>query len=151
MGESILRGDILDVPVTSILELFQNLLQKDGGHYKHCPAVIHNGTTLTYQELDHMSYQWSCRLKAILQDGFQRYGNYGAVLKDGCQRYGNQGVILKDGCQNYSNQGARGTSPYKEGEDKRGGGEDLQITQSVVGIFVPPTTNRIIALLSVLR
>ncbi len=123
MGESILRGDILDIPQTSILELFQNLLQKDGGHYKHCPAVIHNGTTLTYQELDHVSYQWNCRLKAV----------------------------IKDGCQRHSNQGAMGTHPYKDREDHRCGEEDLQITQPVVGIFVPPTTNRIIALISVLR
>ncbi len=111
-----MRGDALDVPQTTIPELFQRLLVKDGGHFKHCPALIHNGRALTFLEVDELSYTWSCRLKAILKDTSQR----------------------------YAKPGIAGNHPDHNGEG-------LEITQPVIGVFMPPCPGRITALLAVLR
>ncbi len=125
-----LRGELLDIPHQTIPQLFQRLLREDGQHFTHCPAIISQGLTMTYSDVDILSNSWSACLRTVLRR-LQRQHRERKISED-----------LANASEDHLTRVV--VVPNQEFTHKR-------IGQPVIGIFIPPNANRIVAMMSVFK
>ena len=125
MEQGILRGETLDIPHNYIPGLFQDLLKENGSHFTHCPAIITQGATMTYSDVDIISDHWVSHLKKV----FRRQ--------------------QRQSIKKASEESANLSGEIHHRESKENGSNSLG--QQVIGIFIPPNANRIVAMMSIFK
>ncbi len=131
MEQGILRGDFLEVPPRTIPQLFQDLLKENGSHFLHCPAIISQGITMTYSDVNVVSDGWCRHLKGVLRKQ-QRHHRERRISKD-----------LANAAKDKPNEFKRQMSETSS--------TNSCIGQPVVGIFIPANANRILAMMTVFK
>ena len=125
MEQGILRGETLDIPHNSIPGLFQDLMKENGSHFTHCPAIITQGATMTYSDVDIISDHWVSHLKKV----FRRQ------QRQSIKKVAEESVNLS-------------AEIHHKGSTENGSNN---LGQQVIGIFIPPNANKIVAMMSIFK
>ena len=150
MEQGILRGDTLDIPYNTIPGLFQDLMKENGSQFTHCPAIITQGTTMTYSDVDIISDHWVSHLKKT----FIRKQRQQSVKKTPGEPVRLSGRIHHQEAEGEAESGGReGGGGGGGGGGGSGGGSSggNGLGQQVIGIFIPPNANRIVAMMSIFK